>query len=376
MLPLKFSKYFIYFFIIFGIFNSVHADELVEYHQNVRALGMGGLLIPYVEDGEALFNNPAALAKVKGVNWLLADIDLGINGLQLYNDMSAISSSGNTSYSQFYGKNIWARVAGRSVLYFPNFAFGVAEEALVKLRLQRPSFPEMKVTYTTDVAFYAGIAYPVSPYVSWGMALKQIRRTGTSQVIGVGTIAKNDTSTLGDSFKDAGIGYGIDTGIQYQLPLPFNPNLAFVWKDVGRTTFTKTAGTSAPSSIGDNLQMGMSWAIDLPGLDLLTGFEYRRMLDSKEQIGKKIHLGAEISLPFVDFRAGFNQGYTSYGLGTNLWLVRFDLASYSEELGVYPGQTIDRRIQFSMTMDFGFDPFFSLGDLGSSSKRRKVKQRR
>ena len=36
-------------------------------------------------------------------------------------------------------------------------------------------------------------------------------------------------------------------------------------------------------------------------------------------------MGAEVSIAMFDLRAGFYQGYTTYGLGMDLWLLKFDI---------------------------------------------------
>ena len=72
---------------------------------------------------------------------------------------------------------------------------------------------------------------------------------------------------------------------------------------------------------------------------------------------------------------GFSQGYYSLGASLDLFLFQIDLAYYGVELGEYPGQDEDRRIQIAFTMDMGFDPSFNFMDF-NKVKGRKLKQRR
>ena len=159
-----------------------------------------------------------------------------------------------------------------------------------------------------------------------------------------------------------------------EMPGPIGPRFSVVWQDVGSTAFSKTAGTDAPPRIRDNLSVGVSTSLDLPGLDLVAGLEYKHATESEYQFGQKVHLGTEISLPLIDIRGGISQGYASYGLGFNLFFVRFDVAQYTEEMGAYPGQTPQERLQAGLSIELGFDADFKL--TSKDGKRRKLKQRR
>jgi hypothetical protein len=86
-------------------------------------------------------------------------------------------------------------------------------------------------------------------------------------------------------------------------------------------------------------------------------------------------MGLEIGLPLIDIRGGFNQGYYTMGATIDLWLLRFDLAYYGVELGEYPGQDEDRRIEAQLIIDIGFDPSLNFLDF-NKSKKKKLKQRR
>ena len=50
---------------------------------------------------------------------------------------------------------------------------------------------------------------------------------------------------------------------------------------------------------------------------------------------KKTHLGLEKSVLFdiVKLRGGLNQGYVTAGFGIDVWLVKFNYAYYTQELG-------------------------------------------
>jgi hypothetical protein len=193
--------------------------------------------------------------------------------------------------------------------------------------------------------------------------------------LGLSTVVDGaDLQSIADQFDDKGVGYGVDIAWLQEIKAPLNPTVTIVWQDVGSTAFTQTAGDSAPVHIDQNLSAGAAIGIDLPGLDWTVGIEGRHLLDADIQLGKKLHVGTELSLPLIDLRAGLNQGYFSYGVGLNFLLFRLDAVSYTEELGVYPGQTADNRYMIGLSIDLGFDANFNFQD--NNGKRRKLKQRR
>lgn len=157
--------------------------------------------------------------------------------------------------------------------------------------------------------------------------------------------------------------------------LPLNPTFGFSWTDVGKTEFTQIGGAAAPPGIQDVQTASLTFDADSLLAGISAGIEYRHINNASEQLGKKVHAGIELSLPFIDVRGGFYQGYTTYGIGMDFWLIQFDLASYTVEKGAYPGQTGDGRIQAGLSMNLGFDPSFNLIQIKGGSGRG-VKKRR
>lgn len=356
---------------------SVQAQELFELGRTIRSLGMGGMYIPIVTGTDAVFYNPAALGRNNGLNVQLLNLEAGVNGqeaLDLINAGSAITSP--TSYNQFFGKKIWFEAEGRAGISLPHFGLGFLSETHISLELHNPGFPQFQTYFLNDNVLALGGALTIGPNAYLGMTLKRVQRWGGETIdLGLTTIANANTlSNIGDSFQNKGTGYGVDLALMKEFDGPFNPNLAVVWQDVGVTSFVKTSGAAAPPSINQNVSFGAGGGVDLPGLDWTFGLEARHLLEPEVQLGKKIHFGTEISLPIIDLRAGLGQGYMSYGLGANFLIFRLDAASYTEEMGVYPGQTGQNRILVGLSIDLSFDANFHFVD--NNGKKRKLKQRR
>ena len=372
---LRLGLYFILTFVA-GAYAS--AQELFEYNQSVRALGMGGARVLDETDATMIYWNPAALSQISGIRWNLFNVNLGVPDAKTITDLQGGSVSSLSSLAPYYGKNISLRLAGDSTFAIPYFGIGAYAQAMTNLVLHNPAFTNLNMTYLYDQGYIIGGALPIGPALSVGVSLKRAIRTGGTGSIGASTLASATGSSfltnLQSTFTATGAGWGSDLGILWKPPLPLNTAFSWSWLDAGMTTFYPTSSNSTPVRIDNNMIFNVNSHADFMGFGFAAGLEYRHIMNQPVQLGKKVHMGLELSMPLVDVRAGFYQGYTSYGIGADLWVIHLDAAQYTIEKGVYPGQTPDNRYEISLSMQMGFDANFGLTDLGG--KRRKLKQRR
>lgn len=371
-------KLLLFFISLMSLSTQGRAQELYEPFRGIRSLGMGSVVISIVNDGSAVIHNPAALGRLEGLNIHL--LELGLGGRMLSaEDMAAIEgidSDDPSTYNDLFGTRFNFKVNGALGVAVPYFGVGYYTDYDLSLELHNPGFPEFTTYFKNDSAVSVGAAYPIGPKTYFGMALKRMTRWGgETQELGLTTVANaGDLAGVMEEFENKGQGYGIDMAVLTEIPAPLNPVATIVWQDVGSTAFTKTSGADAPPHVPQNLSAGVSLGFDLPGLDWTFAMEGRHLLEPDVQIGKKVHIGTELSIPFIDLRAGINQGYITYGLGFDFLIFRLDAASYTEELGIYPGQTADNRVMIGLSMDLGFDANFNFTD--NNGKKRKLKQRR
>lgn len=356
----------------------VNAAELFEYGQSIRALGMGNAYTAVVSDGDALFYNPAALGRVKGINLTLFNLGLGINGENAYNSAQSIQNSnaaGIDRFADFFGQRIWLGLGGRLNLSMPNFGIAMYDSGHFGFELKDPILPYFDVDYLNDYGLVVGGAFAVGPTAHVGFTAKKITRTGAQDQIGVSSFLDGQTDQIQSNLNRRGNGYGADLGFVWEIPAPFNPVISGVWKDAGTTTFLKETGISKPPRILDERIIGVSAGFDLTVFGMVAAIDYKHINSLGENVGKKIHMGLELDLPVIDIRGGFSQGYYSLGASVDLFLFQLDFAYYGVELGEYPGQDQDRRFQIALTTELGFDPSFKFMDF-NKVKGRKLKQRR
>jgi hypothetical protein len=358
----------------------LEAKELKSYHENIRNLGMGGVRVANEHEAMALAWNPAYLGYNSGLNLTFFDAGLGLNGLQAANTYSSANLNGGlSSFNGLYGKPLWVGAYGIAALSFGNFGGYFSRGYDLSLMFKDPGLPTLDVSYFEDDFYIVGYGHKFSSGFSIGANIKRVVRKGGSRVIPTADLLDPAfTSNLKDNlvsrFTAQGNGVGFDIGVAYQLPTPLNPTFGLSWQDVGYTSFRSNDVNYPIPSLRENLILSATFQQDLTLVGIAGGLEYRHIRNDEEQLGKKIHLGTELSFLFFDFRVGLYQGYPSYGLGMSLWLMQLDLVSYSIEQGVYPGQTPQERIQLALNMSLSFDPDFNLINL--KGQKRKLKRRR
>jgi len=360
------------------------ANGLVDLNRPVWSMGMGGVAIPFPRDVDMPTINAAYLTHVQEVGVELITVNAGGPGLtqiQELQDLPPLDSFADLN--DYFGRPVWAGLGQRYTIVLPYFGISGTNNMSVYTYVNNPLVPEMYVNYLSDSGIYASFGIPGGPGSSFGVTLKRLTRRGGARFIDYALIDEyiqtEDSDVILDEFSDRGIAYGGDISYLYR-PSDHGPIFTLVWRDLGYTTFQRTGGVSSPPSQHENLILGLGYDYQMTGFGFRTGLEYRNITTQNMQLGKKLHMGAEVSLPLIDLRAGLNQGYSTFGFGLDLWLLRFEAAQYTEELGVYPGQRPDQRIQVAITLDLSVDANFRVsgrgGDGGADSRRRKLKQRR
>jgi hypothetical protein len=363
---------------------SANASELVDTWGSARAAGMGNAFTAVAGEGEALFYNPAALARVSGFHWTIIDPRVGVNGPQALEVAAVAGNSGTTAdkLNDLFGKSVWVGGGSKTSFVVPNFGIAAYANGDVGVNLQNPAYPQLNLNYIFDYGIALGGAIDLIPSIwSVGLTARRVNRTGTNLPLGASVLATlNSDDILQGHLKDRGTGYGLDFGTMLTLPSPIRPTVAFTIRDLGYTTFSFDEGLSAPPRSEPDMTLGASITIDGLIASITPSIDYRYLDRPDIQTGKKLHLGLEFDLPLLSLRVGLNQGYYTAGVGLDMGIVAIDAATYGVELGEYPGQLEDRRYLVQLKIQLGLDgDFFSFSKLSgsaASSGRGKLKQRR
>lgn len=346
--------------------------------RNLRSRAMGGVYLPFARGVDASFSNPAALARDREIEIRILEIYAGMNTFLLDNqeDFQSIDPNQPQTLNPFYGERVWLQAGVKGGFSMPGFALTYANDSEVTAELHNPVLPEFETYFRNDEALYMSGAWELGQGLYLGTSVKRLRRWGGHiQNLAVGDIVDAaDANAVGQYFDDKGTGFGIDMSLMFVRDTQLNPTFVMAAYDIGSTTFKRNAGTRGITSLGTDFTVGGGISMGEPGLDLQLGFEVRHLQNTEMDLGKKIHVGAEVSLANLSILGGFNQGYMSYGAAVDLWLLSLEAISYTEELGYFPGQSAEPRYMVSLKLDLGFDANFNLTD--NAGKKRRLKQRR
>ena len=364
--------------------------ELRRPGQGVRNLGMGNTGIGLSFDENALFYNPAGLASVDtilvGFPFLMEVSDDSVNIIKEVSKLSGDSKNAD----------IVALLMGKRV-HFRN---------LIDLNLIMP-FGELMTFGAAsgiETQFDFGVRNPVAIEIDFGFRHDRINNFGFALPVargrwlvgaGVETIERCDipltTATFGTVLNNSDIGSSIGKcdlndlkraqtfNFGFQRRLETASALKMTWgvtaNNVGGLKFKRSDNETSPADQNPEYSTGFSWQPSWGPLRLLYAIDIRDLTmkhaddtdcqskKSTDCLWKRLHIGTEIGISPIDsgastfaIRAGFNQGYFTYGFELNPFIVfrglNIQYAVYKTETGNQIGDRPDKRKVFQI--NFGF----------------------
>ncbi len=350
---------------------NVQATEIFENFMNTRALGMGNAFSAVVDDHNALWYNPAALDRIKGLHLTLLDFQVGTDAYDIYTTyQNAVGSGYSNLIRSFYGKQVWMGISDALAFSMRGFAMAGYDYFNLSFNLHNPAFSNVTMNATNDVGFNSGFAFSLIPdALRFGVVVKRVTRYGGRIPFGPATLASLSNSYITSLINNVGTGYGLDSGLLIELPYGIKPSFSFVWHDIGQTRFIPNPGSLAPPVMDDEAVAGFSATVDATVVKIRPAIDFKHINIPEEQIGKRIHVGTELEFPGLAVRFGANQGYYTAGVTLNFKYVKFEAATYGIEVGAYPGQTEDRRYIGTFTIDLNMDPSFDFSSTAGARPR-------
>ena len=364
--------------------------ELRRPGQGVRNLGMGNAGIGLSFDENALFYNPAGLASVDsilvGFPFLMEVSDDSVN---IIKDISKLSGDSKTS-------EIAELLMGKRVHF----------RSLIDLNLIMP-FGELMTfgaAHGIETQFDFGVRNPVAIEIDFGFRLDRINNFGFALPVargrwlvgaGVETIERCDipltTATFGTVLNNSDIGSSIGKcelndlkraqtfNFGFQRRLETASALKMTWgvtaNNVGGLKFKRSDNETSPADQNPEYSTGFSWQPSWGPVRLLYAIDIRDLTmehaddtdcqskKSTDCLWKRLHMGTEIGIFPIDsgastfaIRAGFNQGYFTYGFELNPFIIfrglNIQYAVYKTETGSKIGDRPDKRKVFQLNLGF------------------------
>ena len=375
-----------------GVFTlQAQTGELRRPVQGIRNLGMGNTGIALSFDENALFYNPAGMASVDSI----------LVGFPILNEVSDDSVSIVNEISKLGGDaktaDIVALLMGKRV-HFRN---------LIDLNLIMP-FGELMtfgVASGYETQFDLGVRNPVSIEIDFGFRLDSISNMGFAMPVargrwlvgaGVETVERCDipltkatigkiltTTNLEETFGSCGnppvLRRAQTFNFGFQRRLETASAMKMIWGmsayNIGGLKFNLSDNETNPSDQNLELSTGLSWqpawgplrmlyAIDLRDLTMKHADDtYCQSNKGTDCIWKRLHIGTEFGFFPIDsgastfaVRAGFNQGYFTYGFELNPFIffrgLNIQYAVYKTETGDQIGDRPDKRRVLQINLGF------------------------
>jgi len=342
----------------------VRAEEQTNLFESPRVSGRGRAHVAAYDSDDATRFNPATLAEPKLKFQLRPaqfDLFVGENSINLINDLVKVSSSSNSGgdgmvqfLSQLdFGQRLYGRgQLGLLAMRFGGFELSPFFVGEMAFDLHNPVLPG--AAWRIDSVAGMGMSYGWfwRPNLAVGVTVRPLHRWYTSSEMGLVDILDYTSSSGSDKASDtfrllSGWGVGVDTGLIW-LPTP-TTRVGVTVLNVGDTGYFQDTGEQPPN-IQQTINVGAlhraalgkwnwDWYLDGQGLMNRGGINLVRLIHGGTELGYRLW-SRDNDLGLV---AGLNEGYTTYGLFADLWLLRLDVTNYAVEVGHYPGQIIDRR---------------------------------
>ncbi len=383
-----------------GVFTlQAQTGELRRPVQGIRNLGMGNTGIGLSFDENALFYNPAGLVGVDkilvGFPFLLEVSEDSISIAKDLYDLSKQSSSTKTAdvVELLMGKRVHFRhlidlnvimPLGLEQQFGDLLTFGAAGgyETQFDLGVRNPVSVEIDFGFRHDRFSNLGFAMPVARG-RWlvGAGVETVERCDiplTKATIGK-ILSNTDLSSSTGGCELTNLKRAQTFNFGFQRRLETASAMKMIWGmsayNVGGLKFKRSDNETNPSDQNLELNTGLSWqphwgpvrmlyAIDLRDLTLKHADDtYCQSNKGTDCIWKRLHIGTEFGFFPIDsgastfaVRAGFNQGYFTYGFEFNPFIffrfLNIQAAVYKTETGDKIGDRPDKRKV--LQINFGF----------------------
>lgn len=352
------------------------------YHRNmmqdIRWLGRGNTGVATINDGTALFYNPAGLGMQDSYSFSLINPMLGANQnvYTNFSDFARFTASDSTlsdKMAPFLGNAIGIPLSFFPHVSVPNFAIGYWNYLEAQMLYSNPVNPELQVDYRNDNGVILGTGFGYKEIFSFGVSLKYTRRTIVQETF---TATPSGLSLVQGAISDysslyrKGEGFGINVGAQSHFELGklgwFAAGAAI--EDLGFMKFKGTTTTYKPNQQAQQVSTGVALGFNSLLMDITLLADYRDMLNTSEHVTKHLFAGAETSLPGFDLRAGLYQGYWTAGATIRfLPLFDIDFATYGQEVFYAAGIKENRIWMVGLRSGIGF----KAGKRGGKQKSKK-----
>lgn len=339
-------------------------------YETSRTRAMGGVSVAIADDHQAIFTNPAGLARMKDKAYTPLQLHAEMNrdyerikdeldGLS-DQDTAAARRANYDKLSRIMGKQ--AHLAFSNLAYYigsMGFAGGFLYQATAETGIVRPTNPRIRVKGDIDSVLFGSLARSVGDWKDvfgahaqgfWGVNMKFLaRRTIDHEFDPRDYPGLSENDLRRNELRGATLDF--DGGVIYQLQNPWRSSIgAFVGNILESEIDPRIGRLPRQYGIGVSIRplSGSTEHSDklLLGADLwdVTG---------GGSFMQRLRLGGEAKLlSWLTIQVGLRGGYPTAGCKADFGDARMEFATYGEELGPHTGDNEDRRYSLSFGFEF------------------------
>ncbi|MEO5666850.1 MAG: hypothetical protein ABIR96_02200 [Bdellovibrionota bacterium] len=323
-----------------------HARPVRPFYQAGRALEMGDAYTAVGTDFEAVYYNPAGIARRTKARAKLMDLEADVSqgfvslfsgSFTKFLNLQQILADTQSHPGEPYGLG----VAFLPQFLIRNFSIGILVRAKTEATYNQ-------VGLTTNMYSAADLG----GFVHYGVALAGgIVRLGVGgKVINRAELDRDYTAaeitqgglTFANQWKE-GLGFGVDLGALVTLPVTSLPTFGVTIQDFGNTTFqdkrilftSDSAPAGAPEPIEQKINVGYSMILKQGrGVRTVIAVDYKDVTRVSNDYVDHLHAGFEFNYAnLLYLRGGVNEGrYWTAGLGVELGGMGIEFGSYGENI--------------------------------------------
>ena len=339
-------------------------EEMKWTHFGVRPLGMGNAYVAVADDFNALFYNPAGLARLKEWDgeFLNPTLEISSNTTSFASDMQKLSgsSAGGTEATlelleKQTGKNHHFALGLTPHLIFKGFGIGIGIEFATSASFHR----EIAVDLDAGPRIIAPIAVAfnmLEDRLSLGAGVKFAMRGGVNREFSINDIQTFSASKSEDGgseaklddFVEGGSGVGADFGLLFTPIKTMEPTLGLSITDFGGTPYKKAnvggSSTAAPDIRLPSVNTGFSIKPIQSGRSYVLCAIDAHSINQPHHYSKKFNMGLEWGYgQIIKVQTGLHQGELTGGFQFDVGLLSLRMVSYAEQLGPIAGQDDNLR---------------------------------
>ena len=345
------NLFIIVFFLLWPFF-SIFA-EFSYLYKSSEGLLMGDAYTAVADDETTLFYNPAALGRHKGLSLNPINTATNLSDV-LKKNARKLEFQGHPRYKNWPKSperiaqrilNIPFHVSAKSApgMKIENFGMSLFYNSTITSVLENSIHPNLNFRYIYDRGFIIGNAFifgPKGDQTSFGMSIKHINREGLQNRFDLFgplliRLAKNSNSykSMQEGLGYAkGKGWGADIGVEKVMDLPRGRLvLGASLLDVGEIHFKTIEGKYSVPRQRSSLNLGAAFSRKHLLLHYTFSADYKNAIDPMKSKKSKLSIGSRFKFPLLSIYLGRNGGYSTYGIGFNLFIFQFQFGFYSVE---------------------------------------------